>query len=147
MLNTDMAVCTPQSTFGLPEAYVGVAAFAGALPRLTHVVGLARASELAYTGRRLTAEEAERWGLVNGVVEDAVEGAVDLARRVCRASPDSVVVSRAGLRSAWSGVEVGEAVKSVWEGLGEGLRGGENMKEGLRSFVERREPRWVDSKL
>ncbi|KAI5837981.1 ClpP/crotonase-like domain-containing protein [Morchella snyderi] len=149
-LNADLTLCTPTSTFALPEAQIGVAAFAGALPRLALLVGLPRASELAYTGRVLSAREAEAWGVVNRVVgadEDVVGAAVELAGRVARCSPESVVVSRAGLRSAWEAGGVAERVKGVWEGVGAVLRGGENVKEGLASFVEGREPRWGVSKL
>ncbi|RPB09057.1 enoyl-hydratase, partial [Morchella conica CCBAS932] len=113
-LNADLTLCTPTSTFSLPESLIGVAAFAGALPRLTLLVGLPRASELAYTGRVLSAAEAQQWGIVNRVVgegEDVVEAAVELAGRVCRCSPESVVVSRAGLRSAWEGGGVKEGVE------------------------------------
>lgn len=151
LANADMVVATADSTFGLPEARVGVVAFSGALPRLTMALGLQRASEMALAGRVLNAREAERWGLVNRVVdegEDVVAAAVDMARKVCRSSPDSVVVSRAGLRSAWyMGGGVDRAVKDVWDGVGAELQEGENIKEGLRAFVEKRKPRWKDSKL
>lgn len=110
-------------------------------------MGLPRASELALTGRVLTATEAENWGIVNRVVEgEVVEAAVEMARKVAGMSPDSVIVTREGLRSAW-GRRIGEAVEKVWGGVGRGLLGGVNIKEGLGAFVERREPVWVDSKL
>lgn len=151
LANADLVVATAGSTFGLPEARVGVVAFAGALPRLAMTVGMQRASELALAGRVLTAEEAERWGLVNQVVAeggDVVAAAVEMAGRVCRASPDSVVVSRRGLRSAWNmGAGVDAVVKDVMGGVGAELREGENIKEGLKAFVEKRQPRWKDSKL
>lgn len=151
LANADMVVATADSTFGLPEARVGVVAFSGALPRLAMALGLQRASELALAGRVLSASEAERWGLVNRVVaegEDVVSAAVDMALKVCRSSPDSVVVSRAGLRSAWyMGDGVDQAVKNVWDGIGAELQGGENIKEGLKAFVEKRKPRWKASKL
>lgn len=150
VLNADLSVATANSTFGLPEARIGVAAFAGALPRLMMLVGLPRATEVVLAGRVLSAKEAEGWGVINKVVgegEDVVAAAVEMAGRVVECSPDSVIVSRAGLRSAWSGEDVGVVVGKVWDGIGRELQEGENIREGLKAFVERRKPVWKDSKL
>ncbi|KAL7270215.1 hypothetical protein RUND412_007082 [Rhizina undulata] len=146
---TDLNLCTPTSTFALPEVLRGVAAFAGALPRLTLTLGLQRASELALTGRTISAREAAEWGLVNKVIEggDVVAEAVKWAEMVAKASPDSVIVSRAGVRSAWEGWGVEEATRRVNDGIGKKLEEGWNQGEGLRSFAEKREPVWRDSKL
>ncbi|KAG0640626.1 ClpP/crotonase-like domain-containing protein [Tuber brumale] len=151
LVNMDMVVASASSVLGLPEVKRGVAAFAGVLPRLTMSVGLQRASELALTGRMLSASEAREWGLVNRVVGDedgeVLVAAVAVAKEIAGNSPDSVIVSRAGLRSAWEGTSMEEATKSVREGVGMGLVTGENIGEGLRAFVEKRQPKWADSKL
>ncbi|RPB03766.1 enoyl-CoA hydratase [Choiromyces venosus 120613-1] len=151
LVNADIVVASVSSMLGLPEVKRGVVAFAGALPRLAMSVGLQRASELALTGRMLNAGEAREWGLVNKVVGDGegevLAATVAVAKEIAGNSPDSVIVSRAGVRSAWEGESVEEATKRVREGVGMGLETGENIKEGLRAFVEKREPKWVDSKL
>jgi len=149
LANMDMVVASASSMLGLPEVKRGVAAFAGVLPRLTMSVGLQRASELALTGRMLSASEARGWGLVNRVVGDgeALVVAVAVAKEIAGNSPDSVIVCRAGVRSAWEGRSVEEATRDVREGVGMGLQTGENIREGLRAFVEKREPKWADSKL
>jgi len=151
LVNMDMVVASASSMLGLPEVKRGVAAFAGVLPRLTMSVGLQRASELALTGRMLSASEAREWGLVNRVVGDGdgevLTAAVAVAKEIAGNSPDSVIVSRAGVRSAWEGRGMEEATKRVRDGMGMELEAGENIKEGLRAFVEKREPKWVDSKL
>lgn len=74
-----------------------------------------------------------------------MEAAVEMAQKVAGMSPDSVIVTREGLRSGWGRIE--EAVERVWGGVGRGLLRGVNVKEGLGAFVERRGPVWVDSKL
>ncbi|KAF8416961.1 ClpP/crotonase-like domain-containing protein [Tirmania nivea] len=150
--NTDLTICTPSSSFSLPELSVGVVPFAGVLPRLLYNVGLARASELVLTGRVLSAKDANEWGIVNKVIDegdDVVEEAVKMAQKVCEMSPDGVIVARRGLRMGWGGLGVEAATREVEEGAGgrEGLERGVNIKEGLRAFVEKRKPRWVDSKL
>jgi transcriptional adapter 2-alpha len=45
------------------------------------------------------------------------------------------------------GISVVVATWYVREGVGMGLQTGENIREGLRAFVEKREPKWADSKL
>lgn len=47
----------------LPEAKLGIIPGAGGTQRLTRLVGMARAKELIYTGKRLTGEEAEKIGM------------------------------------------------------------------------------------
>lgn len=146
--NTDLIVAHKDSIFSLPEVSRGVVASAGLLPRLTLIVGLQRASELALTGRVLSAVEAKEWGLVNEVVEgDVVEAALVWAKKIESMSPDSIIVTRAGLRGAFDGDNMWEATRRVEEGVFRQLQKGENIKEGLKAFVEKRPVQWVDSKL
>ena len=146
--NTDLVIAHKESVFALPETSRGVVAIAGLLPRLALIVGMQRASELALTGRVLSAHEAQSWGLVNEVVEgDVVGRSVEVARKIAGMSPDSVIVSRAALRGAWDGAGVEAAATKVENGIWKQLQAGENIQEGLKAFVEKREVKWVDSKL
>jgi|DewCreStandDraft_2_1066082.scaffolds.fasta_scaffold00917_8 enoyl-CoA hydratase/carnithine racemase len=71
-VSCDLRLAAPQATFRFPGANLGLVVGAAQLPRL---VGLARAKELIYTGRVVSAEEAAAIGLVNRVIP-----AVDLMR-------------------------------------------------------------------
>lgn len=147
-INTDLVLATPSATFALPEVKRGVVALAGALPRLVRTVGKQRAMEMALTGRTLSAREAREWGLVNLVVEgDLVKEAVRWGEVIAANSPDSVVVSRMGVGVGWEGMGVEEGSTWVMENIYPRIDAGENMREGLTAFVEKRAPRWVDSKL
>lgn len=148
-INSDLVLASRHSTFALPEVRLGVVALAGALPRLVRTVGKQRAMEMALTGRVVTAQEAMSWGLVNEVTEEGgvVERAVEWARVVAGNSPDSVVVSREGVGLGWEGGGVEEGSRRLVEGGWRAVEGGENMREGVRAWVERRGARWVDSKL
>jgi enoyl-CoA hydratase/carnithine racemase len=155
VVNTDMVVASEKATFALPEVKRGVVALAGALPRLVRTVGKQRAMEMALTGRTLDAREAERWGLVNRVVGSGGEGAdsevvkeaVRMAEMIAENSPDSVIVSREGIKLGWEGVGAEEGTRLLDENWYQKMNGAENMTEGLRAFVEKRKPRWVPSKL
>jgi enoyl-CoA hydratase/carnithine racemase len=149
-VNCDMVLASADASFGLPEARIGVVALAGTLPRLVRTVGRQRAAEMALLGRRYGAQTMRGWGLVNAVVpkgSDVVGEAVRWAAEVAANSPDSVIVSREGLRLGWEGMGPVEATEQLGNGLFARIEAGDNMREGVRSFVERRKPRWVDSKL
>ncbi|KAL9600337.1 MAG: hypothetical protein Q9219_003287 [cf. Caloplaca sp. 3 TL-2023] len=161
-LNCDIVLASPDAVFALPEVKVGVVALAGALPRLVRTVGRQRAMEMAVTGRGVRAEEMKGWGVVNEVVSAASDSgavgdgdageavtkrAIEVAEMICRNSPDSVLVSKFGVEMGWAGIGVEEATERVTrDGWGR-MEGGENMREGVKAFVEKRRPRWKDSKL
>ncbi|KAI9878194.1 MAG: hypothetical protein M1830_001586 [Pleopsidium flavum] len=150
ILNCDMVIASHDALFALPEVKRGVAAIAGALPRLVRTVGRPRAMEMALTGRTLPAEEAREWGLVNSVCKEGdsvVDKAVEMAGMIAENSPDSVIVSREGIKLGWEGVGAEEGSRLLSETWYARLQQGENMKEGVRAFVEKRKPRWVPSKL
>ncbi|KAJ5176070.1 Mevalonyl-coenzyme A hydratase sidH [Penicillium canariense] len=165
IINSDLVIASSRAALGLPEVKRGVVAMAGALPRLVRTVGKQRAMEMVLTGRTYTAEQAERWGLINEVidVEDCVVkgGKVDddavskkvvgrvvqVASEIAGNSPDAVLVSREGVKLGWEGIGADEATMMLSETWVRRLFEGENIKEGLRAFVEKRKPAWKDSKL
>ena len=148
IINADIVLADSKAVFGLPEVKIGVVALAGALTRVVRTVGKQRAMEMALTGRPLPAQEAREWGLVNKVMEGGVvEEAIKMAEVICANSPDSVIVSREGVKLGWEGVGAEEGTRLLAENWYSRMDGGENMKEGVKSFVEKRKPRWVPSKL
>ncbi|TAQ88828.1 hypothetical protein B7494_g2829 [Chlorociboria aeruginascens] len=149
IINADIVVADAGAVFALPEVKVGVVALAGALPRLVRTIGRQRAMEMVLTGRNVGAEEAERWGVVNRVVESGqcVAEALGIARVIAGNSPDSVLVSREGVKLGWDGVGAEEGTRLLEENWYGRIEGGTNMKEGIRAFVEKRQPVWVPSKL
>ena len=155
VVNCDLVVASSTASFALTEVKRGVVAIAGALPRLPRIIGRQRAMEMALTGRTVPVREAKSWGLVNEVVgsdsekrESVVERAVEVAGLIAGNSPDSVIVSRQGIMLGWEGLGVGEAAErlAVAKEYKELLEG-DNIKEGLRAFVEKRKPSWTASKL
>jgi enoyl-CoA hydratase/carnithine racemase len=127
----------------------GTAAIEGSFPRMYASFGLQRATLLALSAYTLKAEEAVQWGLVQKIVEseELVSEAVRMASLIAGMSPDSVVVSRSGIRQAMETASVERATQLTAEMFAERLMNGENVQEGMRAFQEKREPKWVPSKL
>jgi enoyl-CoA hydratase/carnithine racemase len=150
LIISDMIVASPRAQFGLPEALRGLYAGAGGLSRLVRLVGLTLASEVALTGRRLTAEDALRHGVANKISkthESVVEEAIEMAKSIGELSPDAVIVTRHGLRQALETGSVERASQLTADRYGKELMSGENLKIGLMAFAGKTKPQWVPSKL
>ena len=149
-LGCDMIVASPKATFGLPEAMRGLYAGAGGLSRLVRLAGITVASEVAMSGRFLTAEEAVQYHIANRVSkshESLVPEAIELASKVASLSPDAIIVTRHGLRESWEEGSVERASQNTEQRYGAALRDGDNLGIGLRAFAEKKQPKWVPSKL
>ena len=149
VVNCDIVLASDTATFGLVEVKRGLAPYSGVLPRLIRTVGLQRASEFALTGRVLPAQTLYEWGLVNKVVpqDRLLDEAVAWAKEIAEISPDSIICTRAMLREGWTTADVVEAtnVSNAREWVE--LQKGENMREGLRAFNEKRKPVWKGPRL
>ena len=103
VLNCDLVIASNTATFALPEAKRGVAALAGGFSRAERILGLQRAMDMVLTGRRVLPEEMKSWGVVKAVVppDQLLPTALSVAKEIADCSPDSVIVSRAGVREGW----------------------------------------------
>ncbi|OBT43469.1 hypothetical protein VE00_06154 [Pseudogymnoascus sp. WSF 3629] len=149
-LNCDLVVASPTASFGLPEASVGLYAAAGGLPRVVRNCGLQIASEIAMTGRRLTAEEALKFSLINRVAKSPstlMAESLELAAKISNLSPDAIIVTRSGLRQAWETGSVERATQITSDRYDYQLGTAPNMKIGLVAFAQKKKPEWVPSKL
>jgi enoyl-CoA hydratase/carnithine racemase len=84
VIGADLIVAGESARFGQPEAMVGSTAAGGGVQMMPLIVGEQRAKDLLLTGRLLSAETAEDWGLINRVVPDgdAASEAVSIAKDV-----------------------------------------------------------------
>ncbi|KAH0840753.1 Carnitinyl-CoA dehydratase [Fonsecaea pedrosoi] len=150
VLNCDVVIAARNAQFGLPEAKVGLYAYGGGLPRLIRTAGLHVASEIALSGRSITAEEALQRNLVNYISkkpETLIDEAIEIARGIAAVSPDAMIITRSALREAWEIPSVERAFQNTHERFYEKMMAGENSSEGLAAFREKRPPRWKPSKL
>jgi enoyl-CoA hydratase/carnithine racemase len=134
----DLRVAAAGAQFGLPETSIATVPGWSGTQRLTGLLGAARVKYLALTGRRLSADEALRSGLVQEVAgeEGVMAAALKLARDICSMAPVSVQLVKQ-LINASSGTGLALAI----EGMAGALAGGtQDAREGLASFRERRAP-------
>lgn len=87
-LAADFIVCADNASFALPEAKLGIVPDSGGVLRLPKILPPAIVNEMVMTGRRMGAEEALRWGVVNRVVSQAE--LMDNARAVRSVSDDEL---------------------------------------------------------
>ncbi len=138
----DMIVASETAKFGQPEITLGIIPGAGGTQRLTRAVGKALAMEVILANRWLSAEEAERAGLVNRVVpvESYLEEAMNLARNIADRAPLAVKLAKEAINQALeSSLEGGLAVERRNFYL---LFATEDQTEGMRAFLEKREPQF-----
>lgn len=148
--NCDLVIASASATFALSEVKRGIVPVAGSLPRLTRTMGLQRTMSLVLTGRTVPASTLQEWGLVTQVVDagnDVAQAALQLAQEICKNSPDAVIVGRLGVRLSWEAGSAEDAVTTLAEQSYPHLCAGDNFAEGIKAFVEKRPPNWVDSKL
>ncbi len=134
----DLRVAGESAKLGQPEAGLGILAAAGGTYRLPALVGPARAKELLFTCRQLTAEEAWDIGLVNRVVPDgtAVEAAKSLAAEILKQSPTAVRLAKIAV-NAWSkgGMDSWRALEDVAQAI---LYEDEEKERRMTAFLEKR---------
>ncbi len=90
----DIRYCTNDAFFTIKETAVGMTADLGTLQRLPTIINPGLARELAYTARKMEAQEAKSSGLVNRVFSDIdsmLEGVMDVAHQIASNSPVAVM--------------------------------------------------------
>ncbi|NKX73541.1 enoyl-CoA hydratase [Rhodobacteraceae bacterium R_SAG3] len=140
----DFIIAAETAKFGQPEINLGVIAGMGGTQRLTRFVGKSKSMDMNLTGRFMTAEEAERAGLVSRVVpaKKLIEEAMAAANKIAE-------------KSVLTSIAAKEAVNRAYElPLNEGMLferrvfhsmfATEDQKEGMAAFLEKREAQFRD---
>ncbi|TKB55495.1 enoyl-CoA hydratase [Ferrimonas aestuarii] len=141
-LACDIRIAEAQAQMALPEATVGLLPCAGGTQNLTALVGEGWAKRMILCGERIKAEQAERIGLVEQVVETgtALENALALAEKVAKQSPVAVASCKQ-LVQAGRNMPRNQALVVERE-LFLDLFDSEDQTEGVNAFLEKRAPQW-----
>ena len=142
-LSCDMIIASDSAQFGLPEINLGVIPGAGGTQRLVRAVGKALAMEMILNQRRIDAQEALQYGLVNRVkpVSDYLNEAMNLAEEIASRAPLAVRAAKRMINHSYESL--------LANGLAEekqvfyNLFSSDDQKEGMNAFVEKRAPKWT----
>jgi len=138
-LACDIRIASEKARIGQTEVRVGIMPGYGGNVRLMRLIGSGRAKEMIYTGRIVSAQEAEKIGLVNRVVphEGLMEEALALARQIAQ-GPASIHFAKQSMFQA-SQLPLKEALEQDSEIYGEVYKT-KDFKEGVTAFLEKRKP-------
>ncbi len=141
-LACDMVVASETAVFGQPEINLGILPGGGGTQRLTRAVGKALAMEIMLTDRRLSAQEALHYGIVNRVypADSYFDEAIKLASKVASLSQVAVRLTKDAVNQAFEtslheGIELEK--RNFWLAFAS-----EDKHEGMSAFAEKRKPVW-----
>lgn len=139
-LACDIRLASDNAVFAQPEVSLGIPPGWGATQRLPRVVGPGMAAEMILTGRRVTAEEALRIGLVNAVVPlpELLPRAQALAEQIARNSPRALTAAKRLMSLAFAG-HPAQGLETEAEIFAESF-GTADQREGMQAFLEKRPP-------
>jgi enoyl-CoA hydratase/carnithine racemase len=137
----DLAVAETGARFATPGVRIGLFCHTPQVP-LSRTIGPKRALEMLLTGRPISAEEAERYGLVNKVVpaDRLAEETLSLAKHIVQASPLTLAF---GKKSFYRQIELEE--RGAYDYASEMMALNamtEDAREGISAFLQKREPKW-----
>jgi methylglutaconyl-CoA hydratase len=139
----DLVVAAEEAEFCMPEVRIGLVP-AMISPYIVRAMGEQQARRYVLTGERLTAREAHRIGFVHECVPaPELEACVDrLAKQLAQAGPKALESSKK-LLALVARSPINPALSAHTAGILAETRGGEEAREGIRSFLEKRRPSWT----
>jgi 2-oxoglutaroyl-CoA hydrolase len=139
----DIRLATKDTVLALPEVSLGQIPGSGGSQRIARIAGLTRAADLMLLGRRISADEAYAWGLLNRVVDDgaALDSAIDeVVEKLTSQSALALKTIKRVLNTTYdTSLSVGLEVEGH---AYEKLREGPDYKEGIAAFSEKRKPKF-----
>lgn len=136
----DIRIASSKARLGQPEINLGIIPGGGGTQRLPRLVGEGHAMRLIMTGEMISAEEAERIGLVEKVFapEELRDATLDMARTIGSRSPIALQAAKESVMAARrTSLDEGLKFERAWFGL---LFSTEDKDEGVDAFLGKREP-------
>jgi enoyl-CoA hydratase/carnithine racemase len=138
----DLIVADETAVFGLPETTVGLVPGGGGTQLAQRRLGPGRAADLIFTGRQVTADEAERIGLADRLAPAGKAGqhALELAQQIAANSPVAVRAAKQAIRHG-GGIGLAAAL-DVEDAAWRKAALSPDRREGIAAFNEKRAPNW-----
>lgn len=142
-LAADLRVASQTAAFGLPETSLAIIPGAGGTQRLPRLIGVSRAKELIWTGRRITAQKAFEYGLVQSVVEEgkALDKAMEMSWSIAKNGPIAIRASKMAIEEGLKSLDMTEALEIERQNYAKVLPTSDRL-EGLAAFKEGRTPKY-----
>ncbi|MDT7875181.1 MAG: enoyl-CoA hydratase [Sulfolobaceae archaeon] len=141
----DIRIASEDAQLGLPEINLGIYPGFGGTQRLIRLIGKGKALELMLTGDRISAKDAERFGLVNKVVpaQELEKTTREFALKLAEKPPVSITLIKLLVNQ---GLDLPILAGLNMESLGWGvIFGTDDAKEGVNAFFEKRKPQFKGS--
>jgi len=137
-LACDLRIASENATFGVPEIDIGVLPGGGGTQRLPRLLGICKAKEMLYTGRRITAKEAYDMGMINKVVQiGELQQEVDSWAKEIAAKPSLALKEAKHLVNTGIEHDLETALKMEAYSVAS-LFASVDKKEGMQAFLEKR---------
>lgn len=142
ILSCDLAVASEDAHFGTTAVNVGLACMGPTAAMLPQVTGRKKALEMGLTGQIINAQKAEKLGIVNITCpkKELESATIELAKKILSKNPISIVMGKRNFYTC-ADMEYDKALEHSAEMLAI-LAATEEAKEGMRAFLEKREPKW-----
>ena len=141
----DIRLASDDAFFCIQEINIGMAADVGTLQRLPKIIPDSKMREMAYTGRRMYAEEAKETGLVSDTYksqEDMLKAANSLAREIAAKSPVAIYGLKAIMNySRDHSVSESLEYNALWSGA---MLSQKDMTEAMTANIEKRDASFND---
>ena len=137
-MSFDIILASEKAKFGQPEVGLGITPGFSGTQRLPRRVGVAKAKELLFSGKMISAAEAEKIGLVNAVypAEDLMNATLEMAKSFTKNAPVAIKYVKASVdRGMQMDIDGGIALENELYAM---CFATEDCKEGLTAFLEKR---------
>ncbi|SPQ93908.1 Enoyl-CoA hydratase [Plasmodiophora brassicae] len=141
----DIIIAGDSAEFGQPEIRLGTIPGCGGTQRLIRAIGKSKAMEMILTGDRMSADDAERAGLVSRVVpaEQVVDTAIEIAAKIASYSSPVVCLAKQAVNAAYevnlhSGIEYEKSLfYSTWST--------KDRRSAMKAFIDKTPPKFEDA--
>ncbi len=141
-ITCDLLIATPEATFALTPAKIGVPYNTGGMLNMMNSIGTRLLKEMLFTARPISSQRALHLGMINSVVPgpEIEHFSRQLAAQLGEMSPNCIALMKEELRMLLQSRPMSAETLERLQGLRQKVYEGHDYQEGIRSFLEKRKP-------